>query len=158
MSSSTFNFSDETCALTTCKQIIAQVNCISYIMQGTDACINIQFFDIDGHPLDISNFCSIQSLLFNELDCPISNFIFTGNQLEDNITILQYQENDRIYNKGLIQICLSSELTASILPGQLFIELLMATCETYDTDSTYHGITCLKVGVILESKILKHKT
>lgn len=34
---------DPTCAVTICGRLIAQVDCIKYIMQGTSVCIDIQF-------------------------------------------------------------------------------------------------------------------
>ena len=54
--------------------IIAQVECIIIIMQGTTACIDIQFFNKEGKPLDLDRFDEIQILLFNELECAVANF------------------------------------------------------------------------------------
>jgi len=68
------NSGDPTCVLSVCARIIAQVDCIVYILQGTTACIDIQLFDADGEPLNLDRLKEIQVLLFNELDCPLVNF------------------------------------------------------------------------------------
>ena len=65
---------DPKCALTLCGKIIAQVDCIIVIMQGTDGCIDIQFFDKDGKLLDLSKYTEIQIMLYNEFDCTVANF------------------------------------------------------------------------------------
>ena len=54
---------DPKCALTLCGRIIAQVDCVIIIMQGTNGCIDLQFFGKDGLPLDLDNFTEIQSLI-----------------------------------------------------------------------------------------------
>jgi hypothetical protein len=56
---------DPKCALTLCGKIIVQVDCIIEIMQGTDGCIDLQFFGKDGKPLDLRRFTSIRIILYN---------------------------------------------------------------------------------------------
>ena len=64
---------DPKCALTLCGRIIAQVDCVIIIMQGTNGCIDIQFFGKDGKPLDLTRFSEIQIMLYNEFDCTVAN-------------------------------------------------------------------------------------
>ena len=66
--------SDPQCSLTYCGRIIAQVDCIKYIMQGTTACIDIQLFGNNDLPLNLDNFCDIHIQLTNELECVVANF------------------------------------------------------------------------------------
>ena len=66
--------SDPSCALTLCGRIIAQVDCIKYIMQGTTACIDFQLFGANNLPLNLNNFCDIQIQLTNEFECVVANF------------------------------------------------------------------------------------
>ena len=165
--------SDPKCALTFCGRIIAQVNCITYIMQGTTACIDIQLFGTDDKPLDLTQFCNIHLQLFNELDCVVANFWWPSIPSGSKgflIDILQYTDSKgKIHNKGMIRICLSAACTKTT-PGGLFAEILLTECAGNTGDPTgvgptgsfptgtqeIFGISCLEVGVILESKIHKN--
>jgi len=61
---------DPKCALTLCGRIIAQVDCIKVIMQGTSACIDIQFFGKDSKPTSgySFGFLSDDRLKHNEIN------------------------------------------------------------------------------------------
>lgn len=123
--------SDPTCVLTVCGRIAAQVDCIKYIMQGTSACIDVQFFNIDGSLLDLDNFCNIQIQLTNEYECVVANFWYpsvpTGSRGFD-INILQYTTTSgHTVNKGLLRICLSDICTLTS-PGAIFVEILLKEC------------------------------
>ena len=164
--------SDPTCALTICGRIIAQVDCIKYIMQGTSACIDIQFFGADGQPLDLDNFCEMQIQLTNELECVIANFWYpsvpTGSKGFD-IEILQYTTTGgHIVNKGLLRICLSTNCTLTS-PGSVFAEIILKEClltgveqiitgvpTPPEANGETFGIPCLQVANILNSKIAKN--
>ena len=163
--------SDPTCALTVCGSIIAQVDCIKYIMQGTSACIDIQFFAADGTPLDLDRFCDIQIQLTNEFDCVVANFWYpdvpTGSRGFD-IEILQYTTTGgHIVNKGLLRICLSASCTLTS-PTSIFAEILLKEClltgeegiltgvPTPTTHGDSFGIPCLQIAKITESKIAKN--
>jgi hypothetical protein len=163
---------DPTCALTICGRIIAQVDCIKYIMQGTSACIDIQFFGADEKPLDLDQFCDIQIQLTNEFDCVVVNFWYpdvpTGSRGFD-IDILQYTTTGgHIVNKGLLRICLTNSCTLTS-PGAIFAEILLKEClltgeqqiltgvptPTSGSGDSF-GIPCLQVARIIESKIAKN--
>ena len=167
--------SDPTCALTICGRIIAQVDCIKYIMQGTSACIDIQLFGADGKPLDLDRFCEIQIQLTNELECVIANFWYpdvpTGSKGFD-IQILQYTSTGgHIINKGLLRICLSANCTF-VSTGAVFAEIILKECLLTgeeqiltgvptptglpDPAGETFGIPCLQVANILNSKIAKN--
>lgn len=163
--------SDPTCALTVCGSIIAQVDCIKYIMQGTSSCIDIQFFDANGTPLDLDRFCDIQIQLTNEFDCVVANFWYpdvpTGSRGFD-IEILQYTTTGgHIVNKGLLRICLSTACTLTS-PTAIFAEILLKEClltgeqeilTGVPTPIEYgdsFGIPCLMIAKITESKIAKN--
>jgi hypothetical protein len=146
------------CALTFCGRIIAQVDCIQIIMQGTNACIDIQFFGKDGKPLDLTKFTEIQIMLYNELDCTIANFwwpdIPTGCK-GLLMNILQYTDaKGVIHNKGLIRICLDPACT-KIGPGGIFAEILLHELTTTGIPETL-GISCLQVGKIIPSRIYEN--
>ena len=163
--------SDPSCALTICGSIIAQVDCIKYIMQGTSACIDIQFFASDGTTLDLDRFCDIQIQLTNEFDCVVANFWYpgvpTGSRGFD-IDILQYTTTGgHIVNKGLLRICLPSNCTITS-PTAIFAEILLKEClltgelgiiTGVPTPIEYgdsFGIPCLQIAKITESKIAKN--
>jgi hypothetical protein len=163
--------SDPSCALTICGSIIAQVDCIKYIMQGTSACIDIQFFASDGTTLDLDRFCDIQIQLTNEFDCVVANFWYpgvpTGSRGFD-IDILQYTTTSgHIVNKGLLRICLPSNCTITS-PTAIFAEILLKEClltgelgiiTGVPTPIEYgdsFGIPCLQIAKITESKIAKN--
>lgn len=163
---------DPTCVLTICSRIIAQVDCIKYVMQGTSACIDIQFFESDGTPLNLDRFCDIQIQLTNEYDCVVVNFwhptVLTGSRGFE-IDILQYiTTNGEIVNKGLLRICLSDVCTLTS-PGAIFAEILLKEClltgeeqiltgvpTPTGADGETFGVTCLQVAKIIESKIAKN--
>ena len=128
---------DPTCALTLCGKIIAQVDCIIVIMQGTDGCIDIQFFGKDGTLLDLTNYTSLQIMLYNEFDCTVANFwwpdIPTGCK-GFLMTILQYTDaKGIIHNKGKVRICLSAACTKSMSPSSIFAEILLTDLATGGT-------------------------
>jgi len=164
--------SDPSCALTICGRIIAQVDCIKYIMQGTSACIDIQFFGADGQPLDLDRFCEMQIQLTNEFECVVANFWYpgvpTGSKGFD-IEILQYTTTGgHIVNKGLVRICLSTNCTLTS-PGAVSAEIILKEClltgeqgiltgvpTPTGADGETFGIPCLLIANILNSKIAKN--
>lgn len=165
--------SDPSCALTYCGRIIAQVDCIKYIMQGTTACIDIQFFAADETPLNLNDFCDIQVQLFDEFECVLANFwwpdIPSGSK-GFYLDILQYTATGgTIVNEGMIRICLDADCTKSS-PSNIFAEILLTECPGTDTGVTgvgptgefptgtqeIFGIPCFQVAKILESKIHKN--
>jgi hypothetical protein len=163
--------SDPTCALTVCGSIIAQVDCIKYIMQGTSACIDIQFFDADGTPLDLNRFCDIQIQLTNEFDCVVVNFWYpgvpTGSKGFDIEILQSTTTGGHIVNKGLLRICLFDNCTLTS-PSSIFAEILLKEClltgeqefitgvPTPTTLSDSFGIPCIMIAKIIESKIAKN--
>mgnify|MGYP001626733943 CR=1 FL=1 len=167
--------SDPQCSLTYCGRIIAQVDCIKYIMQGTTACIDIQLFGANELPLDLDNFCDIQIQLTNELECVVANFWYPDIPSGAKgflIDILQFTDTSGvIHNEGLIRICLSAACTKATGPGAISAEILLTECSSGNTgDPTgvgptgafptgtaeVFGIPCLWVATILESKIAKN--
>ena len=149
---------DPKCALTLCGRIIAQVDCIKIIMQGTSACIDIQFFGIDSKPLDLSKFTEIQIMLYNEFDCTVANFwwpdVPTGCK-GFPMTIMQYiDDRGRLHNEGLVRICLDTACT-KISPTAIFAEILLTELTTAGTAETF-GISCLQVAKIAPSKIYEN--
>lgn len=152
--------SDPQCALTYCGRIIAQVDCIKRVIQGTTTCIDIQLFGSDELPLNLDNFCDIHLQLTNELDCVVANFwwpnIPTGGK-GFTIDVLQFTDTSgQIYNEGLIRVCLSADCT-KVSPGNVFTEILLTECSNTTGDTTeVFGIPCLWVATILESKIHKN--
>ena len=145
---------DINCAVSVCLMIIAQVECVVIIMQGTTACIDIQFFNKEGKPLNLNRFDEIKILLFNELECAVANFCYPellGSKCFP-LEILQYTTTDgTIHNEGLIRICLTKECTALSL-GALFAEILLTENETGGA-ADITGISCLKVAEIIPSRI-----
>lgn len=151
------NNGDLTCALSVCARIFAQVDCIKDILQGTTACIDIQFFGTDELPLDLDRFSDIQVLLFDELECGLANFWYPDIPTGEKgffIEILQQTDTSgNVTNKGLIRICLSKECT-STSPGNIFAEIRLT--EMTSGGEEIYGISCLQVAKILESKIYKN--
>jgi len=146
---------DPKCALTLCGRIIAQVDCVAIIMQGTNACIDIQFFDKDGQVLDLSSYSEIQIMLYNEFDCTIANFWYPDVPTGCKgllMTILQYTDtNGIIHNEGLIRICLDPACTKTS-PSGIFAEILLTELTT-DGAADTSGIPCLQVASIIQSRI-----
>lgn len=167
--------SDPQCSLTYCGRIIAQVDCIKYILQGTTACIDIQLFGADELPLNLNNFCDIHIQLTNELECVVANFWYPDIPSGAKgylLDILQFTDTSGvIHNEGIIRICLSADCT-KVSPGNISAEILLTECggSTGDTGATgvgptgtlptgsveVFGIPCLWVATILESKINKN--
>ena len=166
--------SDPSCALTLCGRIIAQVDCIKYIMQGTTACIDFQLFGANNLPLNLNNFCDIQIQLTNEFECVVANFWYPDIPSGARgflLDILQYTDTSgTIHNEGIIRICLTSACTKTS-PGNIFAEILLTECANGNTgDPTgvgptgafptgtaeVFGIPCLLIAKILESKIYKN--
>ena len=166
--------SDPQCSLTYCGRIIAQVDCIKYIMQGTTACIDIQLFGSDDLPLNLDNICVIHIQLTNELECVVANFWYPDIPSGSKgflIDVLQFTDTSGvIHNEGLIRICLSADCT-KVSPGNISAEILLTECASGNTgDPTgvgptgtlptgtaeVYGIPCLWVATILESKINKN--
>jgi hypothetical protein len=147
---------DPKCALTLCGRIIAQVDCIKIIMQGTDACIDMQFFDASGHPMDLTKFVEIQIMLYNEFDCTVANFFWPNVPTGCKgfiITVLQYTDaKGVIHNKGLIRICLDAKCTALMSPSAIFAEILLTELSTSGIPEV-SGIPCLQVATIIPSRI-----
>jgi len=145
---------DINCTMSVCLMIIAQVECIVIIMQGTTACIDIQFFNKEGKPLNLDRFDEIKILLFNELECAVANFCYPellGSKCFP-LEILQYTTTDgKIHNEGLIRICLTKECTSLTL-GALFAEILLYERETGGVEDIT-GISCLKVAEVVSSRI-----
>jgi len=148
---------DPTCVLSQCARLIAQVDCVAYIMQGTTACIDIQLFSGDGQPLDLRKFSQIQALLFDELDCTVANYWWPqvpsgcrGFELE----ILQTEDTaGHIQDGGLIRLCLDSSCTGRS-PGSIFAELRLTEDPLVTGQpAQVYGIKCIWVAVIQESKI-----
>ena len=167
--------SDPQCALTFCGRIIAQVDCIKWIVQGTSACIDIQLFNANDKPLNLDTICDIHVQLTNELECVVANFWYPDVPSGSKgflIDILQYTDTSGvIHNEGLIRICLPSDCTY-VSPGNIMAEILLTECggntgETGVTgvgptgtlptgSSEVYGIPCLWVATIVESKIAKN--
>ena len=149
-------------------------DCIIIIMQGTDACIDIQLFGSDDLPLNLDNICDIHIQLTNELDCVVANFWYPDIPSGSKgflIDVLQFTDTSGvIHNEGLIRICLSADCT-KVSPGNISAEILLTECASGNTgDPTgvgptgtlptgtaeVYGIPCLWVATILESKIAKN--
>lgn len=149
---------DPKCALTLCGRIIAQVDCVTVIMQGTNACIDIQFFGKDGKVLDLSKFSEIQIMLYNEFDCTIANFWWPAVPTGCKgliMTILQYIDaNNVVQNKGKIRICLDAACTKTS-PSAIFAEILLTELTTAGTVDI-SGIPCLQVAKITPSRIYEN--
>jgi hypothetical protein len=153
---------DPKCALTLCGRIIAQVDCVTIIMQGTSACIDIQFFDRDGGVLDLSKFDEIQIMLYNEFECTIANFWYPDIPTGCKgllMTVLQYTDTSGvIHNEGLVRICLDSICTKTS-PSAIFAEILLTELTTSGStggSEDISGIPCLQVATIIPSRIYKN--
>ena len=98
---------DPSCAISVCLSIFAQVECIIIIMQGTTACIEIQFFDKDGKPLNLDLYDFIRILLFDELECAVADFYYPGIPAGCKgfvMEVLQYTDDSgHIHNPGLVK-------------------------------------------------------
>ena len=146
---------DPKCALTLCGRIIAQVDCVLVIMQGTNGCIDIQFFDKAGLPLDLTTYTEIQIMLYNEFDCTVANFWWPAIPTGCTgllMTILQYTNSKgAIVNKGMVRLCLDPACTKTS-PSGIFAEILLTELTTAGTSET-SGIPCLQVARITPSRI-----
>ena len=137
--------SDPQCALTYCGRIIAQVDCIKWIVQGTSACIDIQLFGANDSPLDLDTICDIHIQLTNELDCVVANFWYPNVPSGSKgflMDVLQFTDTSGvIHNEGLIRICLPADCTYSS-PGNISAEILLTECAGGNTgDPTGVGPT-----------------
>lgn len=148
---------DLTCVLSTCTEIIAQVDCIINILQGATGCVDIQFFDKYGEALDLDRFSEIQVFLYDELECGLVNFWYPDVPTGEKgylIEILQTVDTNGNYtNKGLIRVCLDKGCT-STSPGRIFAEIRLTEIVTGKEE--IYGISCIQVAKILESKIYKN--
>jgi hypothetical protein len=155
---------DPKCVLSTCARLIAQVDCILQIMQGTTGCIDIQLFDVDGLPLNLDYVSELRVMLFDEVECTVADFYYPSVPSGCTGFDIQFlQETDtagNIINEGLIRICLDKACT-SIGPGAIYAELLITLQEPVTgstgsyTEETI-GIPCIMVAQILPSKIFQN--
>ncbi len=147
---------DPSCAISVCLAIFAQVECIIIIMQGTTACVEIQFFDKNGKPLNLDLYDEFRILLFDELECAIANFYYpevpTGCK-GFLVEVLQYTDTSgHIHNEGLVKLCLPKECTSLMSPGSIFAEMLLTYRDTSGNEEV-QGISCLKVAEVIPSRI-----
>lgn len=153
------------CSVSYCERFIARIDCISQIMQGTTACVDIQLFGNDGYPLNLNLVSNIRLMLFDEIECTVGNFYHPtvpSGETGYSITILHETDTEgNTINNGKINICLNSEVT-SIAPGSVFAEMIItfyenATGNTGDYIEETVGIPCFKIVDILPSKIYQSK-
>lgn len=140
------------CTSTTyCKTITAFIDCVPKIYQGEDYYTEIQLFDEEGKPLDLSEYSGIFMHLYTD-GFSYSNYKWPEEEGYEPIIIIQTEDTSGPIDVGIIAFNISSELTRRFLTGPVYAELkFKKDSEITGGNPTYKTIGCLKIGEVKQS-------
>lgn len=143
-------------AKTYCQSITAFIECIPHLYQGTDYDFQIELYDTDGLPLDLSEYSGIHLHLYTD-SYTYGNFKWPyGEDDEDEyilpLEVLQYETTAGQEDIGIIAFNIPSSLSERFLTGSVYAEIKFKKDSKVTGGSpTYHTIGCLNIGTVRES-------
>jgi hypothetical protein len=138
-------------AISYCETLAAYVECVSAFYQGTDQYFEIQLFDEEGLPLDLTEYSGIYLHLYTD-GFNYAQYVWPYEEGKLSIEIIQDENSDSPIDVGIIGFNISSELSRRFLTGPLYAEIkLKKDSETTSGRPTYKTIACLRIGEIKQS-------
>ena len=138
-------------ATTYCSTITALIDCVPKLYQGEDYYLEIQLFDEEGKPLDLSQFSGILMHLYTD-GFNYGNYTWPESETTEPIIIIQSEDTSGPVDVGIIAFNISSELSRRFLTGPIYAELkFKKDSETTSGNPTYKTIGCLKIGEVKQS-------
>lgn len=138
-------------AISYCETLSAFVECVVSLYQGTDHSFEIQLFDEDGLPLDLSEYSGIYLHLYTD-GFNYAQYVWPDDGEKFPINILQEETSDGLVDVGIIGFDISSELSRRFLTGPIYAEIkLKKDSETTGGSPTYKTIACLRLGEVKQS-------
>jgi hypothetical protein len=138
-------------ATTYCSTITAFIDCVPKLYQGEDYYLEIQLFDEEGMPLDLSQFSGILMHLYTD-GFSYGNYVWPETTSSEPIIIIQSEDSSGPIDVGIIAFNISSELSRRFLTGPIYAELkFKKDSETTGGNPTYKTIGCLKIGEVKQS-------
>lgn len=138
-------------ATTYCSTITAYIDCVPKLYQGEDYYLEIQLFDEQGIPLDLTQFSGILMHLYTD-GFNYAVYTWPENSSAEPIIIIQTEDTNGPVDTGIIAFNLPSELTRRFLTGPIYAELkFKKESETTGGNPTYKTIGCLKIGEVKQS-------
>lgn len=142
--------------ISSCATITALIECLPSMYQGTDYTFEIQLFDEEGFPLDLTEYSSILLHLYtNGYSYADYKWELTEDDIENRIfplEILQYEDTSGQVDKGFISFKISSELSARFLTGPILGEIkFKKESEVTGGLPEYTTIACLNIGTVKQS-------
>lgn len=121
--------------LGSCKDYIAQVQCIKNIAKGYTSWIEIQLIDIQGNPLDQNDFIMIKIAVFDDMNRILDTWSTDPDTTENLLELVE----------GIARLRLDGERLNLLISGNVFAEVMFYKQEETDMDSfSFSG--CLKVA------------
>lgn len=143
-------------SISRCKQIIAAVECVEVIMQGSNSHIDIYLSDGDGNLLDLNDIGEIFILGYDDRKETSITFNYPDVTSENPIIIMQETLSDgQFENKGLIRVELTESMTSDFMAGGLYFEIKLVGDGTVDLNT--YIISCLYVADIKVSMINRYE-
>lgn len=121
--------------LGSCKDYIAQVQCIKNISKGYTSWIELQLIDLKGIPLDQEDFILIKIAVFDDMNRVLDTWSTDPDTTEILLTIVN----------GVARIKLDGERLNSLISGNIYAEVMFYKQDETDEES-YSFTGCLKVA------------
>jgi hypothetical protein len=138
-------------ATTYCSTITAFIDCVPKLYQGEDYYLEIQLFDEEGKPLDLTEYSGILMHLYTD-GFSYGNYVWPDNGIYEPVIIIQSEDTSGPIDIGIIAFNISSELSRKFLTGPVYAELkFKKNSETTNDKPTYKTIGCLKIGEVKQS-------
>lgn len=132
-------------AISDCSSYGAQVTCLVNLSQGATGCVEIQIYDKNLQPADLSRFSIIQILVTDvggNIVAIFSEPKLIGNYFDAGLEFL---------TDGKIKGCFTSEMTSNAMTGPLQAEIKMVTVADTGADQEVVIIRCIRIGSIKAS-------
>jgi len=136
-------------AVSSCQTITALIECVPSIYQGTDYYFEIQLYDEEGIPLDLTEFSGIYMQLYTDgYNYAIFQWPLPTDSDSEPIIIIQNGQID----VGIIAFNITAEMSSKFLTGSLFAEIkFKKDSETTGGNPVYSTIGCLNIGNVKQS-------
>jgi collagen type VII alpha len=132
-------------SISDCGSYGAQVTCLVNLSQGATGCFEIQVYDKNLLPADLSKFGVIQILVTDvggNIVAIFSEPELIGNYFDAGIEFL---------TDGLMKCCFTAEMTSNAMTGSLQAEIKMITAPDTGTNEEVIIMRCIRIGSIKAS-------
>lgn len=138
-------------AISYCQSITAFIECVPQIYQGTDYYFEIQLFDEEGEPLDLTEYSGLFMCIYTD-GFNYGTYTWPESSNVEPIIIIQSESTDGLVDVGIIAFNISAEQSARFLTGPIYAEIkFKKDSETTGGNPVYTTIGCLKIGEIKQS-------